>query len=104
MNGSLSINTGELNTVGNNISEVASQVRAIYTSMRNTIDQVTSNDSWRGEASKSFLDRFDSIRPSFEKHLEELEALGPALSKSSTTYSDAEAENVSSIHQFNDYK
>ena len=104
MSGSLNISTSELNSVGNNISSVAADVRSIYTNMNSTIDAVTSNDSWSGEASKSFLEKFNSIKPSFEKHLEELEALGPALNTSSNTYSDAEAENVSKIHQFNEYK
>ncbi|MBR2828716.1 MAG: WXG100 family type VII secretion target [Bacilli bacterium] len=102
MTGSLNISTGELNTVGNNISSVASDVRGIYTTMCSTINQVTSNQAWNSEASKSFVEQFDQIRPSFEKHLEELEALGPSLNQTSNSYADAEQENVSNINKFND--
>jgi len=101
MTGSLNISTGELNTVGNNISSVASDVRGIYTTMCSTISQLTSNQAWNSEASKAFTEQFDQIRPSFEKHLEQLESLGPSLNQTSNSYSDAEQENVGNINKFN---
>ena len=93
--GDLNVDTGALGTVGSNFSDVASEVRETYTHMKNTIDAVTENNSWRGAASDKFLEKFNNIRPTFEQHLEQLEDLGPTINATANTYADAEAENIS---------
>ena len=79
MNGTLNVDTGSLNGVGNSISDVAAQVRDIYTKLQNTINAVTANDSWKGAASSAFLEKFEAIRPEFERDLASLEDLGPTI-------------------------
>ena len=69
MSGTLNVDTGSLNGVGNSISDVAAQVRDIYTKLQNTINAVTANDSWKGAASSAFLEKFEAIRPEFERDL-----------------------------------
>ena len=95
MNGNLNVDTSALGNVGNNFTAVAEEVRDTYTHMKNTIEQVTANDSWRGAASEAFLQKYESIRPQFEQHLQQLEELGPAINATANTYADAEAENIS---------
>ena len=95
MNGNLNVDTSALNTVGRN---VANDVRSIFSQMQATVDQVTSNDSWSGEASRAFLEKFNNIKPRLETHLQQLEALGPAVNQTATSYSDAEADNVGMMH------
>ena len=95
--GSLNVDTSALNNVASNFSEVAAQVREIFTKMQGTIEQVTSNDSWQGDASRAFLDKFENIRPRFEQHLQQLEDLGPATQATSNGYATAEEDNVSMI-------
>lgn len=95
MNGNLNVDTGALGNVGNNFAAVAEDVRETYTHMKNTVEQVTANDSWRGAASDAFLQKFENIRPQFEQHLQQLEELGPAINVTANTYADAEAENIS---------
>lgn len=93
-NGTLNVDTNALNTVGNQFTNVAGEVRTIFTQMNATVDAVTANDSWRGEASTAFLDKFNQIKPRLETHLQQLEALGPAVNKTASNYASAEAENV----------
>ena len=95
MNGNLNVDTSALGNVGNNFTAVSEEVRETYTHMKNTIEQVTANDSWHGDASEKFFQKFDNIRPQFEQHLQQLEDLGPAINGTANTYADAEAENVS---------
>lgn len=98
MNGNLNVDTLALNTVGRNFTNVANDVRSIFSQMQATVDQVTSNDSWSGEASRAFLEKFNNIKPRLETHLQQLEALGPAVNQTATSYSDAEADNVGMMH------
>ena len=98
MNGNLNVDTSALNTVGRNCTNVANDVRSIFSQMQATVDQVTSNDSWSGEASRAFLEKFNNIKPRLETHLQQLEALGPAVNQTATSYSDAEADNVGMMH------
>ena len=97
MNGNLNVDTAALNNVANNFSEVAAQVREIFIKMQGTIEQVTSNESWQGEASRAFLEKFENIRPRFELHLQQLEDLGPATHATSNGYATAEEDNVGMI-------
>jgi WXG100 family type VII secretion target len=94
MNGTLNVDTSNLSGVGNKITNVAAAVREIYTSLHNTIDAVTANESWRGAASTAFLDKFEAIRPEFEKDLASLEDLGPTIVKVANGYEAAESDNV----------
>ena len=93
-NGTLNVDTNALNRVGNQFTNVASDVRTIFTKMCATVDALTANDSWRGEASTAFLDKFLQIKPRLETHLQQLEALGPAVNKTADNYAATEAENV----------
>ena len=94
MNGTLNVDTGSLNGVGNSISDVAAQVRDIYTKLQNTINAVTANDSWKGAASSAFLEKFEAIRPEFERDLASLEELGPTIREVASGYEAAEDDNV----------
>ncbi|MBQ4030648.1 MAG: WXG100 family type VII secretion target [Bacilli bacterium] len=94
MNGTLNVDTGSLNGVGNSISDVAAQVRDIYTKLQNTINAVTANDSWKGAASSAFLEKFEAIRPEFERDLASLEDLGPTIREVASGYEAAEDDNV----------
>ena len=94
MNGTLNVDTGSLNGVGNSISDVAAQVRDIYTKLQNTINAVTANDSWKGAASSAFLEKFEAIRPEFERDLASLEDLGPTIKEVASGYEAAEDDNV----------
>lgn len=91
----LGVETQSLSTTGKNFIDVASQVREIFTSVNHVVDQVTGHDSWRGEASNTFLEKFNEIKPRLETHLEQLEALGPAVNATSENYAATEEENSS---------
>ena len=93
----LYVDSDNLTGVGNRITEIGATVRDIYTKLQATINAVTSQDSWRGEASETFLEKFENIRPSFEQHLQELENLGPTLVNVAGGYSQAESENVGNM-------
>ena len=94
MSGTLNVDTSSLNGVGNSISDVAAQVRDIYTKLQNTINAVTANDSWKGAASSAFLEKFEAIRPEFERDLASLEDLGPTIKEVASGYEAAEDDNV----------
>jgi WXG100 family type VII secretion target len=94
MNGTLNVDTSTLSGVGGRISDVAASVRSIYTNLHNTVDAVTANDSWKGAASSAFLEKFEAIRPEFEKDLASLENLGPTIKTVAGGYEAAEDENV----------
>ena len=94
MNGTLNVDTGSLTGVGSSITDVASQVRSIYTNLQNTINAVTANYSWKGAASSAFLEKFEQIRPEFERDLASLEELGPTIKEVASGYEAAEDDNV----------
>ena len=94
MSGTLNVDTSNLSGVGGKISDVASSVREIYTNLHNTIDAVTANESWRDAASTAFLEKFETIRPEFEKDLASLEELGPTIKTVASGYETAEDDNV----------
>lgn len=98
MSGNLNVDTSALSSVGNSFTGVASDVRTIFGQMQATIDQVTSHDSWSGDASRAFLEKFNSIKPRLETHLQQLEALGPAVNQTSNNYAATESENVGMMH------
>jgi len=93
----LNIETTSLTGIGNSLTEVGSMVRDTYTNLTKTINAVTANDSWKGEASETFLNKFENLRPEFEKDLDSLEKLGPAIKQIAGNYADQEAENTSQI-------
>ena len=95
MGGNLNVDSGALGSVGNNFMQVASDVRTIFSQLVATVNQVTANDSWSGEASRTFLDRFNGIKPKLELHLQQLEDLGPAVKTTANNYADTEADNIS---------
>lgn len=94
MNGTLNVDTSALNNVGSNFTSIAQDVRDTYTKMQNTIRQLTGNDAWNTAASRAFLEKFESIRPEFERDLKSLEDLGPAVAAVANSYVDAEQENI----------
>ncbi len=98
MSGNLNVDTATLSNVGSNFTNVATDVRSIFSDMQRTVDQVTSHESWSGDASRAFLEKFNNIKPRLEGHLQELEALGPAVNQTATNYADTEAENVGMMH------
>ena len=94
MGETLYVDSDNLTGVGNKIKDVAASVRDIYTNFQNCVNTVTSNESWKGAASDSFLEKYERVRPSFEQHLTELEELGPTIVGVANNYSDKENENV----------
>lgn len=99
MSGTLNVDSTELNNVGRQIIDVAGNVRETYKSMQSIIEQVTSQDSWKGAASDAFIEKFENIRPTFEQDLQQLEDLGPALIGAANNYSEAEEQNVAGVRE-----
>lgn len=93
MSGNLNYDSEDLQNVGSNFTTVAQNVRDTYTNMKNTVEQVTANDSWKGLASEKFYQKFENIRPQFEKHLYQLEELGPVINEIANGYANTEEEN-----------
>ncbi len=93
----LNVDSYALNSVGTQIQAVSEDVRTIYQSMQDIIEQVTSNDSWKGAASDSFFEKFNNIKPTFEQHLQQLEELGPTLMGVANNYSEAEENNIAEV-------
>ena len=89
----LGIETPSLNSTGKEFIDVATEVREIFTKVNGIVDQVTSNDSWRGETSNTFLEKFNEIKPKLETHLQQLEALGPAVKTTADDYAATEEAN-----------
>ncbi len=98
MNGTLNVDTSNLAGVGGRVGDVAGSVREIYTNLTNTINAVTSNDSWKGAASSAFLEKFEAIKPEFERDLASLEELGPTIKQVASGYEEAEEANISQIN------
>jgi len=93
----VTVDSDALTRVGNEIKSVSDEVEGNYNTMKGIINQVTASDSWKGEASTTFLDTFEKIRPEFEKHLTELADLGPTILEVCNGYTRTEEENVSML-------
>ena len=72
----LGIETQSLNSTGKEFIDVATEVREIFTKVNGIVDQVTSNDSWRGETSNTFLEKFNEIKNN-SSTLEKIKKLWP---------------------------
>ena len=97
MGNTLYVDSDSLTGVGNRVIDIAASVRDTYTKLQATINAVTSKESWSGEASETFLNKFENIKPSFEQHLRELEELGPTIVDVAGGYSQAEQDNIGNM-------
>ena len=97
MDRTLNVDSEALRSVGGKLIEVAGSVREIYTNLGNTVNAVTSNSSWSGAASSAFLEKFEAIKPEFEKDLGSLEQLGPKVIEVANSYEATEADNVAGM-------
>ncbi len=102
-NGTLGVTTQELTEVGNQMKNISGDVNTIFSQVKNIVSQVTSNDSWKSEASEQFIEKFDGIRVSIEADLANLDALGPTLMGAANDYEQAEESNTSQINDLTDY-
>jgi len=93
----LNVMSDALNRVGNRLEEVSNDVSTIFSNLEKTVEAITSNDSWAGEASREFAEKFDSFVPRFKSDLNRLAELGPTLRNIATNYANAEAENAGMI-------
>ena len=98
MGGTLNVDTSNLTSVGNSLSEVAENVNTTYGNLKNTVNNVTAKESWKGEASDKFLEKFESLRPILEEDLRQLTDLGPTLVSVADGYQSTEEENVGQIN------
>ena len=98
MGGTLNIDTSNLRSVGNSLKEVAENVNTTYGNVKNTVNNVTANESWKGAASDAFLEKFEGLRPVLEEDLRQLTDLGPTLIGVADGYQSTEEENVGQIH------
>jgi WXG100 family type VII secretion target len=101
--GTLGVTTQELTEVGNQMKNISGDVNTIFTKVKNIVGQVTSNDSWKSEASETFAEKFEVIKASIEEDLANLEALGPTLTGAANEYEQAEETNTSQINDLTDY-
>ena len=93
----LDVDARSLHSTAQKYKDIASEVRAIFNNVNSSIDSITANDSWQGEAATEFRDTFASLKGQLDQHISELEALGPAADRAATGYEDTEAENVASM-------
>ena len=99
MNGTLSVTSEELASVGKRVEDISGNVRTIYEHMKATVNAVTSNDSWKSEASEALITSFENASKNFEINLQKLESLGPTLTQTGEGYQRQEDENVSTIKE-----
>ena len=98
MGGTLNVDTSNLTSVGNSLNEVAATVNATYTNVKNTVNNVTAKESWKGEASDKFLEKFEALKPTLEEDLRQLTDLGPTIIGVADGYQSTEEENVGQIN------
>ena len=77
--------------------KVSTEITNSFEKIDNIVQQVTNNDSWRGQDSDAFLEQFESIRQELKMHVEELEGLSPAMKNVDGGYSQREEENTADI-------
>ena len=99
MSETLNVDSEELSNTGSNVTDISANVHKTYNEFKDIVEQVTSNESWKGAASAAFLEKFESIRPTFEQDLQQLEDLGPTLISIANEYSEAEERNVAAVKE-----
>ena len=100
--GTLGVTTEELTVVGNEMKKISGDVNTIFNDVKNIVNQVTSNESWKSEASTQFENNFNVIKKSIEEDLANLNELGPTLITASNEYETAEETNVSQINELSE--
>ena len=94
----LDVATDELTNVGNNLKGVYDEVSSIFSKVVSINDQVTSNESWKSEASTTYNERFQACKSNIDADLEALSLLGPTINEASDQYETTEASNVSRLN------
>lgn len=95
MKGSLNVTTDSLHDTGIKYGEIGTAVSGLYQSVVNSIDLITSKNSWQGQSAVEFQDAFKAISVELKERIEELNQLGPVTMKVAQGYQDTEDENSS---------
>ena len=93
----LNITPERLSSVGNSFSKIADGVNDCFRQMQNITAQVTSNSSWSGEASSTFINSWNNVEPELRVDCTQLTDLGPTLVEIARQYSMAEDENKAKV-------
>lgn len=93
MSSFLEVSPEELYGTSAKYKAIADSISAMFTDVRNSIDNITSKDCWEGEDALAYKNQFEGIKNRILGHIEELRQLGPAVSNTAANYEDAEREN-----------
>ena len=81
---------GECQNLGNQCGDIVQQTQRLVNELQN---------EWQGNASNSFAQRFESLRPSMDKFVELYEDLSRQMNGVATTMEEVDQEIASRIGQ-----
>lgn len=92
----LRVTTESLHNTGVKYGEIATTVSGLYENVVQSIDSITSKNSWQGESATAYQDAFKTISTELKARLAELNELGPKTMRVAQGYQDTEDENTAS--------
>ena len=91
--GFLEVDARSLHSTARKYIDIAVEVRRIFKDVNSSMEALTSSDTWNGQSSRNYIDSFNSLKGRLDRHISELEELGPRTDSVATNYQDTEDEN-----------
>ena len=89
----ISLTPDELRQRAHQYSAEADKVNQVIQTMGNLLNQL--QNEWKGEASQAYAERYNELKPSFDKMEELIREISQALNTSADTYEQAD-QNLAS--------
>lgn len=97
MTGMLKVSTGELTKTATSFQNTGTDIRNIMNKMREILENSVSKD-WKGDASSSFLNKFNGLQDDIQKMLGMINEHVNDLQQMAKEYEKAEEANISAAN------
>ena len=92
------VNAGKLKSTGTNLTNLASKMKSEMNKLDENIQKVSS--VWSGEASASYLNRYQADKANLAQLTQILQQMGAALGEFSDSYTKADNKAMDLVHKY----
>ena len=92
------VNAAKLKSTGDNLTNLAAKMKTEMNKLDENIQKVTSE--WSGEASASYLKRYQADKANLAQLTQILQQMGAALGEFSNSYTQADNKAMDLVHKY----
>ena len=92
------VNAAKLKSTGANLTNLAAKMKSEMNKLDENIQKVSS--VWRGEASASYLKRYQADKANLAQLTQILQQMGAALGEFSNSYTQADNKAMDLVHKY----